>query len=106
VFGFLAMSWPAASTPNLEDQVIFGQGFLPLALDKSISNCRAAVLLSVYPTHFISPVPTVSGERSPIRHLGRRPMGDSNFINGETERNGVWFPEDGDAVKKNGQTDR
>jgi len=25
--------------------VIFGQGFLPLALDKSISNCRAAVLV-------------------------------------------------------------
>jgi hypothetical protein len=30
--------------PNLEDQVIFGQGFLPLALDKLISNCWAAVL--------------------------------------------------------------
>jgi len=25
--------------------VIFGQGFLPLALDKLISNCRAAVLV-------------------------------------------------------------
>jgi hypothetical protein len=24
---------------NLEDEVIFGQGFLLLALDKSISNC-------------------------------------------------------------------
>jgi hypothetical protein len=29
----------AASTPNLEGQLIFGQGFLPLALDKSTSNC-------------------------------------------------------------------
>ena len=44
--GFLAIfffcwagGWPAASTPNLEDQVIFDQGFLPLALDKPISNC-------------------------------------------------------------------
>jgi len=69
-------SWPAASTPNLEDQAIFGQGFLPLALDKSVSNCPAAVLVLVHPGYFISPVPTISGERSPIRHLGRRPMGD------------------------------
>jgi hypothetical protein len=28
----LAGGWPAASTPNLEDQVIFDQGFLTLAL--------------------------------------------------------------------------
>jgi hypothetical protein len=28
--------------------VIFGQGFLPLALDKSISNYRAAMLVLVY----------------------------------------------------------
>jgi len=62
--------------PNLEDQVIFGQGFLPLALEKSISNCRATVLVLVHPEYFISPVATISGERSPIRHLGRRPMGD------------------------------
>jgi len=55
--------------------VIFGQGFLPLALDKSISNCLAAVLVSVHTDYFISPVPTISGERSPVRHLGRRPMG-------------------------------
>ena len=48
--------------------MIFGQGFLPLALDKSISNCRAAVLVLVHPGYFISPVPTISGERSPIRH--------------------------------------
>ena len=55
--------------------MIFGQGFLPLALDKSISNSRAAVLLLVHSGYFISPVPTISAERSPIRHLGRRPMG-------------------------------
>jgi len=36
--------------------VIFGQGFLPLALDKSISNCRAAVPVLVHPGYFISPV--------------------------------------------------
>ena len=61
-------SWPAASTPNLEDQVIFGQGFLPLALDKSKSNCRAAVLVLAHTGYFISPVPTISGVNSPIRH--------------------------------------
>jgi len=61
---------------NLEDQVIFGQGFLPLALDKSISNCRAAVQVLVHTGYFISPVLTISGEHSPVRHLGRRRMGD------------------------------
>ena len=75
VFYWWAKSWPAASTPNLEDQVIFGQGFLPLALDKSISNCRSAVLVLVHPGYFISPVPTISGERSHIRHLGEAPNG-------------------------------
>ena len=29
-------------TPNLEDQVIYDQGFLPLAFDKSMSSCKAA----------------------------------------------------------------
>ena len=62
--------------PNLEDQVIFDQGFLPLALDKSISNCRTAVLVLVHPGYFISPVPTVSGERSSIRHLGLDTTGE------------------------------
>jgi len=62
--------------PNSEDQVIFDQGFLPVALDKSISNCRAAVLVLVRPGYFISPVPAISGERSPIRHPGRRPIED------------------------------
>ena len=53
MFGFLAFlvfwrwsrSRPTASTRNLEDQVIFGQGFLPQALDKSVSNCWEAVLV-------------------------------------------------------------
>jgi hypothetical protein len=45
----MSWGWPAASTPNLEGQVIFDQGFLPLALDKPISNCKAAVLVSVRP---------------------------------------------------------
>jgi len=73
-------SWPAASNPNLENQVIFGKGFLPLALDKSISNCRTVVLVLIQSGYFISPVPTTSVERSPIRHLGRHPMGEtSNF---------------------------
>jgi len=67
---------PLHQPPNLEGQVIFGQGFLPLALDNSISNCWAAVLILVHPGHFISPVPTISGERSPIHHLGRRLTGD------------------------------
>jgi len=62
--------------PNLEGQVIFGLGFLPLALDNSISNYRAAVLVLVHPGYFISPVPTISDERSPIRQLGRSPMAD------------------------------
>jgi len=61
--------------------MIFGQGFLPLALDKSISNYWAAVLDLVHAGYFISPVPTISGERYPISHLGRRPMGDCNGIN-------------------------
>jgi len=62
--------------PQPGEQVIFGQGFLPLALDNLISNCQAAVIGLVHPGYFISPVPTVSGERSPLRHLGRHRMGD------------------------------
>ena len=79
--GFLAIfffrwagGWPAASTPNLDDQVIFDQGFLPLARDTPVSNCEAAVLVLVRPGHFVSPVPAISGEHSPIRHRGRRQM--------------------------------
>jgi hypothetical protein len=69
-----AGSWSAALTSNLEDQVIFGQGFLPLALDTPVSNFKAAVLVLVRPGYFIFPVPSISGEHSPIRHPGRRPM--------------------------------
>ena len=81
--GFLAIfffrwagGWPAASTPNVEDQVIFDQGFLPLALDTPVSNRKAAVLVLVLPRYFISPLPAISGEHSPIRHRGRCPMED------------------------------
>jgi len=44
-------------SPNLEDQVIFDQGFLPLALDTPVSNCKSAVLVLVRPGYFISLVP-------------------------------------------------
>jgi len=71
-----AGGWPAALTPNLEDQVIFGQGFLPVALDTPVSNCKAAVLVLFRPGHFIFPVPAISGEYSPIRHQGKRPLED------------------------------
>ncbi|KAG8265992.1 hypothetical protein J6590_081561 [Homalodisca vitripennis] len=36
----------------------------------------AALLVLVRPGYFISPVPAISGEHSPIHHPGRRPMGD------------------------------
>jgi len=71
-----AGGWPAALAPNLEDQVIFDQDFLPLAFDKPISNCKTAVIVLVRPEYFISPVPAMSGEHSPIHHQGRRPMED------------------------------
>jgi hypothetical protein len=72
----ICRGWPAASTPNLKDQVIFDQGFLPVAVDKPISDCKAAVLVLVHPGYFISPVPAIFGEHSPIRHQGRCPMED------------------------------
>jgi len=62
--------------PNLEDQVIFDQSFLPLALDTPLSNCKAAVLVLIRSRYFISPVPAISGEHYPIRHRGRHPMED------------------------------
>jgi hypothetical protein len=81
--GFLASlffrwagGWPTGLTPNLEDQVIFGQGFLPLALDTPVLNCKAPVLVLVRPGYFISPVSAIFGEHFPIRHQGRRPMED------------------------------
>ena len=60
--------------PSLEEQVIFDQGFLPLALDTPVSNCKAAVLVLVRPGYFISTVPAISGDHSPIHHRGRRQM--------------------------------
>jgi hypothetical protein len=71
-----AGGWPAALNPNLEDQMIFGQGFLSLVFDTPVPNCKAAVLVLVRPGYFISPVLDISGEHSPIRHQGRRPMED------------------------------
>jgi len=60
--------------------VIFDEGFLPLALDMPVSNCKAAVLVWVRPGYFISPVPAISGEHSPIRHPGRRPIEDWQLL--------------------------
>jgi hypothetical protein len=62
--------------PNLQDQTIFGQEFLPLTLDTPVSNCKAAVLILVCSGYFISPIPAISGEYSPIRYQGRRPLED------------------------------
>jgi len=70
------MRWYAASNPNLEDQVIFDQGFLPLAFDTPVSNYKAALLVLVRPGYFISPVPAISGELFPVRHRGRPPIKD------------------------------
>ena len=71
--------------------MIFGQGFLLLVLDKSISNCPAAVLVLVRPGYFISPVLIVSVERSPM----------------EKRRGMVFgFRKMATAVKKTGQIDR
>ena len=56
--------------------MIFDQGFLPLALDMPVLNCKAAVLVLVRPGYFISPVPAISVEHSPIRHPERRPIED------------------------------
>ena len=71
LFFWWAGAWPAASTPNLEDLVIFDQGYLPLGLDKPISDCKAAVLVLVRPEYFISPVRAISGEHSPISPSAR-----------------------------------
>ena len=52
----------------------FVWGYLPLAFVDPSTNCKAAVLVLVRPG--ISPVLTISGRHSPIRHLGRRLVGD------------------------------
>jgi len=62
--------------PNLEDQVICFRGCLPLAFTDPSVNRKAAVLVLVCPWYFISPVPFISGERSPIHHSGRHPIED------------------------------
>jgi len=56
--------------------VIFDQGLLTLALDTPVSNCKAAVLVFVRPDYFISLLPAISGEHSPIRHRERHPIED------------------------------
>jgi hypothetical protein len=60
--------------------VIFDQGFHRLAFDTPVSDCLAAVLVLVCPGYFVSPVPAISGELSPIRHLGRSPMEDQQLL--------------------------
>jgi hypothetical protein len=40
------------------------------------------VLVLFHPAYFISPVPTISRELSPARHLGRRPMADQQLHTG------------------------
>ena len=69
-------------TPNLEDQAICFRGFLPLGFTDPSVNRKAAVLVLVCPGYFISLVPNISGERSPIRHPGRHPMGDQSLHTG------------------------
>ena len=82
-----AVGWPAASTPNLEDQVIFDQVFLPLALDTPVSNCKAAVLVLVRPGYFISPVLAISGE-APDGRLAT-PHGRTEEIRGQMGEKGL-----------------
>jgi hypothetical protein len=62
--------------PNLEEQVIFVQGFLPLALDTPASNSKEAAVVLFRPGYFISPVPSTSGVQSPIRQPGWLPFED------------------------------
>jgi len=54
----------------------FDQGFLPLVLDMPVSTCKAAKLVLFRTGYFISPVPNISGEHSPIHHPGSRPIED------------------------------
>jgi len=69
-------SWPFAQPPTWRTRWFLFRGFLPLAFTDPSVNCKAAVLVLVCPGYFFSPVPSISGEHSPIRHLGRHPMGD------------------------------
>jgi hypothetical protein len=63
--------------------MIFDQGFLPLAIDKPISNCKAAVLVLVRPEYFISSVPAISGEHCPSATRGGARWKTSNSSRGE-----------------------
>ena len=63
-------------TLNLEDQVICFRGFLPVAFTDPSVNRKTAVLVLVCPGYFISPVPSISGGHSPIRHPEGLPLGD------------------------------
>ena len=68
-------SWPFAQPPTWRTRWFF-QGFLPLVFTDSSVNRKAAVLVLVCPGYFISPVPSISGEHSPVSHPGRHQMGD------------------------------
>ena len=59
-------------------RLVFCRGFFPQPLKVPLLH-KAVVLILVHPGYFISPVPTISGEPSPIRHLGRRSMGDQQL---------------------------
>jgi len=48
-----------------------------------VSNCKAAVLVLVHPGYFISPLPAISGEHSPICHPGRHPLEDWQLLMGK-----------------------
>jgi hypothetical protein len=81
--GFLAIFFfveqgagPLHHPPTWRKTRFLDQGFLPLALDTPVSNCKAAVLVLVHPGYFISAVLAISGEHSPIRHRRRCPMED------------------------------
>jgi len=59
-------------------RLIFCQGFFPYSLKVHLLH-KAVVLLVVHSGYFIFPVPTISGEPSPIHHLGRCWMGDQQL---------------------------
>ena len=50
--------------------------FLPLSFDVPAFLQGNGAVFGPPCVLCISPVPTISGERSPVRHLGRRSMGD------------------------------
>ena len=77
-------SWTFAQPPTWRTRWFFFRSFLLLAFTDSSVNCKAAVLVLVCPGYFISPVPSISGEHSPIRHRGIHPMGDQYLHTGNT----------------------